>query len=145
MWNNGGVYFISASVDGTTYKWTLGITDGEKDAFGWYITNIGSPITYMSATPETVSSVTEPSNFVIFNIDSSSTSPATYTIVDFWVATYRINGVDWDFTNITFVITKYGAVGSTIGGTFSGTIFDGVSTMTVTNGQFEVVRITDQT
>ncbi len=143
--NNGDVYFISASVDGTTYKWTLGVTDIEEDAFGWYITNIGSPRTLILATPETVSSVIEPSNYVVFNIYSSSTSPAIYTIEDFLVATYRINGVDWDFTNITFVITKYGAVGSTIEGTFSGTIFDGASTMTVTNGQFEVVRIADDT
>lgn len=142
--NNGGEFFISASLDGTTYEWTLGLTDVEKDALGEYYT-LGGPGTLLLATPEAVSSATEPSNYVLFDIDSSSTSPATYTIVDFWDAYYRINNVYWDFTNITFVITTYGGVGDTIEGTFSGTIFDGVSTMTVTNGKFEVVRIADDT
>ena len=139
----GSVYYVKATLDGTTYEWQYGFTDIEPNAFGSYYPSV--PGTEIFAQPAVIASTApEADNYVYFFILSSSTSPASYSISDFDTegAFYTINGTYWDFTVITFEITKYDAVGGTIEGTFSGSLLEwlGSDTKTVTNGQFKVIQ-----
>jgi hypothetical protein len=139
------VYYIRATLNGTTYEWIYGRTDIEPNAFGSFHP-AGTIGTEMLAQPtETSSTEPEPDDFVHFYIRSSSTSPASYTFSDFKYKYFRLSGITWEFTAITLEITKYDPVGGTIEGTFSGTIQEylGTATMTVTNGQFIVKRAID--
>jgi hypothetical protein len=104
--------------------------------------------TEMLAQPtETSSEEPPPDNFVHFYVQSPLTAPASYTISDFKYKYYWLNGATWEFTSLVFEITKYDSVGGTIEGTFSGTIdeFVGPGLMTVTDGDFVVKRIDDNT
>jgi hypothetical protein len=143
--NEKGLYYIRATLDGTPYEWSSGLTDIEPNAFSSFNTS-GTIGTEMIAQPtETLSTEPEPDDCVHFFILSSSTSPASYTISDFKYKYFMLNDVYWSFTTITFEIAKYGPVGGTIEGTFSGTLQEylGPGTMTVTDGQFIVKRTFD--
>jgi hypothetical protein len=147
--NNGGEesYYIKAKLDGTVYEWVYGKTDVEPAAFGTFHSSdvIGTEI---YAQPiETSSEDPAPDNYVLFYVLSPLNSPASYTLSDFKYKTYWLNGASWTFTSLVFEVTSYDSVGGTIKGTFSGTIdeFLGTGTMAVTDGQFVVKRIADDT
>jgi hypothetical protein len=122
----------------------LGLTDIESNTFGTFYPSfsgteiVGSQTAVSSSDPI-------PDYAVYFYISPSTAAPASYTIGDFGDAYLRIAGIFWDFTSITFEITVYDAVGGTIEGTFSGTVQEylGPGTMTVTDGQFKVIRAVD--
>jgi hypothetical protein len=137
----GGSYFIRATVDGTTYEWTLGLTDIESNTFGSYYPS-DPGVEFVGSQTAAASTAPEPNDTVYFYMYPASDAPASYTIGYFSDAYIRIAGTYWDFTAITFEITAFNAVGSTIEGTFSGTVLEylGSATMTVTNGQFMVKR-----
>jgi hypothetical protein len=139
--NAGGLtgYYIYAELDGTAYEWKLGLTDYEADAFG--SVNSGA-LTVLVATPDVETGETPPDNFVLIGLEGIAAG--TYSISDVSLAGYTINDVFWDFIDITLVITTFEDVGGVIAGTFSGTVEDeGLNTMTVENGQFNVIRVPD--
>lgn len=139
--NAGGLsgYYIYAVIDGTAYEWRLGLTNIEDDAFG--TVNSGE-ITILFASPDVETGESEPANYVFLWPEGTTTG--TYSISDMFEAMYQIDGVEWYFTDITLVITTFEDVGGVIAGTFSGTVEDeGLNTMTVENGQFNVIRIPD--
>ena len=145
--NAGGLsgYYIYAELDGTAYEWRLGLTNFEDDAYASVIT-IGDPdLTMLLATPDVETGDFEPDNYVWIEFEGATTG--TYSISDVINSGYVINDTDWLFTDITLVVTTFEDVDGIISGTFSGTVQeDGTSnTMTVKNGQFNVIRITDNT
>ena len=135
------IYQISADLNGIPNVWKLGISDIEPKAFGQlYNTGSFTGIEFF-ATTETVSKVSLlPENYVWIDIATTKTAPTRYTIAEAygWI---RKDGTYWAFTSITLEITSFGPVGSAIQGTFLGTVTDGSTTITVTNGQFDLVRI----
>jgi hypothetical protein len=139
-----GTYYIKATIDGTIWEFLHGITDVEPEPFGTFFTT-GTVGTELNAQTTAGDSTVQPDSYVSFFIDSSSTSPAVYTISDFIDADIRLNDNLWEFTVITLTISKYDSVGGTIEGTFSGDLieYQGSATMTVTNGQFKVIRAVD--
>jgi hypothetical protein len=144
--NAGGLsgYYIYAVIGGTEYEWKLGLTIFEDDAYGSVIT-IGDPDrTFLFATPYVETGDFAPDNHAWIVFEGATTG--TYSISDVSQAYYDINDVRWDFTDITLVVTTFEDIGGVISGTFSGTVEDeGSNTMTVENGQFNVIRITDNT
>ena len=146
---NGGEesYYIKATLDGTVHEWVYGRTDIEPAAFGTFHSSETIGTEMLAQPTETSSEEPQPDNFVHFYVLSPLTSPASYTISDFKYKYYWLNGADWEFTSLVFEITKYGSVGGTIEGTFSGTIDEylGSGTKAVTDGQFIVKRIADDT
>lgn len=140
--DNAREYYIKALIDGTEYDWKLGLTEIEDDAFGMVET--GTPdTTSLFATPAVETGLTEPFNYV--DIRFAGTTVGTYTIFDMMGANYHLNGVGWNFTDITFEVTTFEGVGGVIIGTFSGTIEESgdSNTMTVEDGQFRVIRVPD--
>jgi hypothetical protein len=137
--DNGGLsgYYIYAQLDGTEYEWRLGFTFIEDDAYG---SVAGFPeTTYLIATPDVETGAMEPDNYVWIAFEGTTTG--TYSMSDMGRSTYNINDVEWVFTDITLVVTIFEDVGGVIKGTFSGTVEDESSnTMTVENGQFNVIR-----
>ena len=140
--NAGGLsgYYIYAELDGTPYEWKLGLTNIEDNAFGVVDTTLPAT-TLLFATPDVETGDTEPNNYVWLEFEDTTTG--TYSISDMWSAHYHMAGIDWDFTDIALEFTTYEGVGGVITGTFSGTIADNGSTITVDNGQFNVIRVTD--
>ena len=142
--NAGGLsgYYIYALLDGTAYEWRLGLTNIEDDAFGSVDT--GTPDrTVLLATPDVETGETQPDNYMLIRFEGTNTG--TYSVSDIVDTGYVINGVIWLFTDITLVVTTFEGVGGVIKGTFSGTIEESFSTntMTVENGQFNVIRVPD--
>jgi len=140
--DNGGSYYINALLDDTAYEWKLGFTVLAGDAFGFVRT--GSPdTTTLIATPDVETGVSQPENYVEIRFEGNTIG--TYATSDIIIALYHINGVDWLFTDITVVVTTFEDVGGVITGTFSGTIDEEetTNTMTVTDGQFRVIRVPD--
>jgi hypothetical protein len=139
--SNEEVYYLKARIYGTVWEFLYGISDVEPEPFGTFFTT-GTVGTELNAQTTESDSTVQPQTFASFFIDSSSTSPATYTITDFIDAYFRLNGTYWDFTSITMTISKYGAVGGTIEGTFSGELleYQGSATMPVSSGEFKLKR-----
>ena len=138
-WDGSGLfgYYIYALLDDTAYEWKLGFTMIENDAFGTVIT-IMTDATALFATPDVVTGTELPNNYVM--IQFAGTTTGTYTMLDS-MGSYVINGVQWDFTDITLVVTTFEGIGGVIKGTFSGTVADGSNnTMTVKDGQFNVIH-----
>ena len=140
-----GTYYVRATIDGMVWEFLYGIVDVEPEPFATYDTEgtyVGTEIN--AQTTETVAAV-QPDSYISIYIDSTSTSPAVYYIADFIDAYFKLNGTFWDFTVITFTITKYDPVGGTVEGTFYGDLleYQGSATKTVTNGEFKVVRAPD--
>jgi hypothetical protein len=142
--NEGGLsgYYIYAELDGTPYEWRLGLTNIEDDAFGWVQTGT-IDTTVLFATPNVETGGTEPDNYVW--IEFQGTTTGTYSMSDMGESGYRINGVDWPFSDIALVVTTFDDIGGVIAGTFSGTIesIADSSTLTIENGQFNVIRAPD--
>ena len=141
----GGIsgYYVYAELASTSYTWRLGLTNIEDDALGWVTTDEETDTTVIFATPDVETGVTEPSNYVWIEFDGTTTG--TYSIIDMISARYNMNDIAWYFTDITLVVTTFEDVGGVIKGTFSGTVMEEGSpnTMTVENGQFNVIRATD--
>ena len=140
--NAGGLsgYYIYAEIDGTAYEWKLGFTNIEDDAFG-FVEPGGPDRTILVATPDVETGDTQPDNYV--RIVFEGTTTGTYT--DVIQSSYNINGIAWIITDITLVVTTFEDVGGAIKGTFSGMVEEEGSsnTMTVENGQFNVIRTAD--
>ena len=138
--DTGGLsgYYIYAELDGTAYEWRLGLTLFEDDAYGTVVT--GDPNrTLLIATPNVETGEAPPDNYMWIVFEGATTG--TYSVSDVTPAGYMINNVYWEFTDITLVVTTFEDVGGVISGTFSGTLEDeGTNTMTVENGQFNVIR-----
>ena len=140
--NAGGLsgYYIYAELDGTAYEWRLGLTDIEDDAFG----SMGpgtTDVTGLFATPDVATGDDEPNNFVLLIFEGIAAG--TYTTFE-TSGYYFIDGKVWMFSDITIVVTTYESVGGVIVGTFSGTVSDEqTNTMTVKNGQFNVIHAPD--
>lgn len=139
--DNAGGYFIYAELDGTAYEWTLGLTNIDDNASGWVFTLDSPETTVLFATPDVETGVSEPNNYVWIGFEGTTTG--TYSISDMGSASYNFDGVPWFFTDITLVVTTFEDVGGVITGTFSGTVVDNGSTMTVENGRFNVIRAPD--
>ena len=140
--NAGGLsgYYIYSLIGGTAYEWRLGYTDIEDDAFGYV--ERGPNRTWLIATPDVETGAPAPENYAEIVFEGATTG--TYSISDMGPSFYSINDVRWDFTDITLVVTTFEDVGGVISGTFSGTVEDeGTNTMTVENGQFNVIRTPD--
>ena len=134
-------YYIYALLDGTVYEWRLGLTLIEDDAFATRNTEFTN-FTMLFATPDVEPGIDEPNNYVEIAFEGTT---GTYSISDIAFAGYIINGVEWEFTDITVVVSTYEDVGGVIKGTFSGTVQEegNINTMTVKNGQFNVIRAPD--
>jgi hypothetical protein len=135
-------YYIYALLDDTEYEWKLGLTNIVDDAFGFVQTDIVDS-TVLFATPDVETGAAEPDNYVWIEFEGKKTG--TFSMSDVINTGYTINGVEWDFTDITLVVTVYEDVGGVIQGTFTGTIEESgdTNTMTVENGQFNVIRVED--
>jgi hypothetical protein len=138
-WDGSGLtgYYIYAVLGDTAYEWKLGFQMFANDAFGVIVPGIPTT-TALVATPDVQSGMTMPNNYVM--IQFYGTATGTYSISDMLQAAYAIDGVGWMFTDITLVVTTFEGVGGVIKGTFSGTVMYGSSTMTVEDGQFNVVH-----
>jgi hypothetical protein len=141
--NAGGLsgYYVYAEFDGTPYEWKLGLTNIVDDAFGLVTTMSPPDSTLFFATPDIETGASEPDNYMW--IEFEDTTIGTYSISDMDRASYIFEGVEWMFTDITLVVTTFEGVGGVITGTFSGTVTNNGSTMTVENGQFNVIRVSD--
>ena len=139
--------YIKATLDGTIYEWVYGRTDIEPAAFGIFHSSNTIGTEMLAQPTETSSEEPQPDNFVHFYVLSPLTAPSSFTISDFKYKYYWLNETTWEFTSLVFEITKYDSVGGTIEGTFSGTIdeFLGPGIMEVTDGEFVVKRIADNT
>jgi hypothetical protein len=110
-WDGSGLtgYYIYAVLGDTAYEWKLGFTMIEDDAFGTVMPMI-TGTTALIATPDVVTGTVMPNNFVI--IQFLGTTTGTYSTSDTSAAGYYvINDVQWDFTDITLVVTTYESVG----------------------------------
>ena len=140
--NTGGLsgYYIYAELDDAPYEWKLGFTNIEDDAFGFV--SVGAPDrTIIYATPDVETGVGEPDNYVRIEFEGATTSNYPNVLQ----SGYIINGVLWGFTDISLGVTTFEDVDGVITGTFSGTITEegSTNTMTVENGQFNVIRVPD--
>ena len=139
-------YYIYTEFTGSAYElkleWKLGPTNVDANACGWVWT--GDPNeTHIMATPDVITGESEPYNYIYIRIDGTTTG--TYSISD---VSFRYNIGDlgaWVFTDITLEVTVFEDVGGVISGTFSGTVENllNSSTLTVENGQFNVIRAPD--
>ena len=133
-------YYIKFKVDGVDKYFDKGYTNYESNAFG----NERGPATILFATPDDVTGDNEADNYIqlYFYALDTDTYPATFPSVGI---TLRIGGgatVSSFITEGALQVTSYGAVGSTIEGTFNGLIDGGP---TFTDGEFRVLRVTDNT
>ena len=142
--NAGGLtgYYIYAVIGGIEYEWRLGLTIFEDDAYASVIPGDPDRI-FLFATPYVETGATAPDNYAWISFEGATTG--TYSISDVSSASYYLNDIRWEFTDITLVVTTFEDVGSVISGSFSGTVQeDGTSnTMTVENGLFNVIRAAD--
>ena len=138
-----GEYIISAMIDGTAYSFTSGLTGIEENAFGELYTSSGGGLVIL-ATEFNVASLASAANCFYFEIDSMSTSPASYTEADSKFCFIKLSGTHWYFDTMTLEITQFDSVGGVMKGTFSGIVDDYLtSPKTVSDGTFEVIRIPD--
>ena len=133
-------YYIKFKVDGVEKNFDKGFTDYEKEPFG---NEIGGEGTALFATPDDETGDAEPDNYIWidFNGVDTDTYPATFLNAEIGVY-LTIGGVGTDNSDCTLQVTSYGAVDGTIEGTFSGLLSDG---STITDGEFRVLRIADNT
>ena len=146
--NAGGLsgYYIYTEFTGSAYElkleWKLGPTNVDADACGWVRT--GDPDeTTIIATPDVITGESEPYNYILIVFEGTTTG--TYSISDVHFPYFIGDLGAWVFTDITLEVTVYEDVGGVIAGTFSGTVEHALnnSTMTVENGQFNVIRAPD--
>jgi hypothetical protein len=136
-------YRISAELDGISTVWDLGITDIEPRAFGQlYNRNTFTGIEIFAATETVPGASPLPDDYIWLDIATTMTAPSTYTETQTygWI---RKDGVYWEFASIYLIIKSFGPIGEPVQGSFFGTVTDGSTDMSVSSGQFDVVRISD--
>lgn len=131
-------YYIKFKLDGVDKNFDKGYTNYESNPFG----NERGPATILFATPDDETGAEEPNNYIriyFYGLDTD-TYPATLPDV---LLTLRIGGGDSAIdTDDTLQVTRYGAVGGTIEGTFSGSLSND---SIITEGEFRVLRVPDNT
>ena len=148
--NDGPSYYIKFKADGVEKVFDLGMTNYENNAFGmvWAVDNV----TLLVATPETWANLTSNAdNFI--GIVISGTAPGTYIYGDGLLdLNYTVDQAEYfPVSEGSVTITKFGAVGEEITGTFSATVEFNSSPnpdpsdliILLTEGEFKVKRITD--
>jgi len=138
-------YAVMAKIDGIQHVYSSGLSGVSEKAFGELYESSGGGLVIL-ATEFTIDDIFTASNCFYFEIDSMSTSPASYTLLDFKICFINLEGVQWPFYDISFHVTQFDDVGGVMKGTFTGTIWDGFNistTKSVTDGSFEVLRIPD--
>jgi hypothetical protein len=136
-------YYITATIDGVGYAFFHGFTNIEPKPIGFFKQPPGDYGTPIFAQKDAGDTLTPSQTYASFEILSFLTAPSSYNIGNMTLARIGLNGSIWNFTAIDLAITKYGPVGGTIEGVFGGTIWDGLTTKTVSNGKFIVKRIAD--
>lgn len=132
-------------------RFTLGfdtytIDEDENTTSGVY--NIAADRTYIFAAGN------DPKNGdADFNIEFPGDSVGTFTVKDDGIVfecgtgtkgTVKREEFSADNTNLTVIVTEYGAVGEKIKGTFSGKVMKGINSLDIKNGSFEVERSPDE-
>ena len=134
------------TVDGQPVTFDKGILDSEDEPFAVQDTILG--YTYIYASPESASDILNlPDNYILIRVLTTDTGSWQLAAVVILAVMYYEDGVQYiaitpgDTTTIT--ITKYGDVGDTIEGTFSSQVRDNGNTIEITDGQFKVKRVAD--
>jgi len=132
-------YYIKFKLDGVDKNFDKGYTNYESNPFG----NERGPATILFATPDDETGAEEPDNYIriyFYGLDTD-TYPATLTDANL---TLRIDGgpTASTWSDATLQVRRYGAVGGTIEGIFSGGLDDGPI---ITEGEFRVLRAPDNT
>jgi hypothetical protein len=138
-------YYVTFSADGQSVTFDKGITVTDDEAF--VVQDYAQGATYIYAGSESVSDTSNlPDNYILIRVFTTDTGTwqLLASILTVW---YYVDGteygafVDGDTTTVT--ITKYGEVGDTIEGTFSSKVRDNGNTIEITDGQFRVKRVAD--
>jgi len=134
------------TIDGEPITFDKGITDSDDEPFAVQNTVLG--VTYIYASPESASDTLNlPDNYILIHVLTTDTGSWQLAAVVILAVMYYEDGVQYiaitpgDTTTVT--ITKYGDVGDTIEGTFSSKVRDNGNTIEITDGQFKVKRLPD--
>ena len=137
---------VTFTADGQPVTFDKGILYSDDEPFAVQDTVVNA--TYIYASSESASDTLNlPDNYILIRVlitDTGSWQLLAAVILAVW---YYEDGVQYiaitpgDTTTIT--ITKYGDVGDTIEGTFSSKVRDNGNTIEITDGQFKVKRLPD--
>jgi hypothetical protein len=143
IWYGTRKTFLSA--DGQLVTFNNGLTTVNDEPFAVQDTVQGT--TYIYAGSEGVSDTLNlPDDYLLIRVFTTGTG-SWHLLANILTVWYSVDDtqygvfVDGDTTTIT--ITKYGEVGETIEGTFSSIVRDNGNTIEITDGQFRVKRVAD--
>jgi hypothetical protein len=150
--STGSDYYIRFKANGEEVEFGLGLTDYESNAFA---NAYGDPVhsTLFIATPETAESSSLPATYIYLHINGVETD--TYTFGDDASLYYVDSSTGYYVLSGSINVTRYGAVGETIEGTFEAILAESMPEgmnaraaapdITITDGEFKVKRIADNT
>ena len=137
---------VTFTIDGQPVTFNKGITVSDDESFAVQDTVQGA--TYIYASSESASDTSNlPDNYILIRVLATGTGSWQLLVLATLAVMYYEDGVQYiaitpgDTTTIT--ITKYGDVGDTIEGTFSSKVRDNGNTIEITDGQFKVKRLPD--
>ena len=139
--DGGAEYYISFLFDGERVEFTQGLLEFENVPFAMYATSGG---TFIAALPQGVSlEGGEPETYAGIELMGPLLAGTYDVFLEEAGFMYSFAEAIWYAESGSVTVTVAGGVGAAVEGTFSGTVSDGESDHSVTDGTFRVKRIPD--